>query len=76
MQFEPDDYSFCAMSDDGVRIWVDDTLVPDEWHGNDGTVYCGTHQVIEDVHRVYVEYYENRGNALIYVWWEEDLPSH
>jgi len=24
----------------------------------------------------YGEYYENRGNALIYVWWEENLPRH
>ena len=72
-RFERGSYRFCAMADDGVRIWVDDKLVLDEWHDNNGTVYCGTHRMTEGVHRVHVEYYENRGDAFIYVWWE-DLP--
>jgi len=73
VQFESGDYRFCAMADDGVRIWVDDALVLDEWHDNNGDFRCSAHQVSEGVHRVHVEYYENRGNALIYVWWERDL---
>jgi len=73
-RFEQGDYRFCAMADDGVRIWVDDELVLDEWHDNNGIFYCGTYQVTEGIHQVHVEYYENRGNALIYVWWREDLP--
>jgi len=72
-RFERGSYRFCAMADDGVRIWVDDVLVLDEWHDNNGTVYCGTRRMTEGVHRVHVEYYENRGDAFIYVWWE-DLP--
>ena len=71
VHFEQDDYSFCAMSDDGVHIWVDDTLVVDEWHDDIGNVHCGTHRVTEGVHQVYVEYYDNRDVAFIYVWWEE-----
>jgi len=74
-RFEQGDYRFCAMADDGVRIWVDGTLVLDEWHDNNGIFYCGTRRMTEGVHQVHVEYYENRGNALIYVWWREDLPS-
>jgi hypothetical protein len=65
-----DHYRFCAMSDDGVRIWVGDDLVLDEWHGNNGIVYCSAHWVATGNYDVKVEYYEDGGNALIYVWWE------
>jgi hypothetical protein len=65
-----DHYRFCAMSDDGVRIWVDNQLVLDEWHLNNGVAYCGTYWAQTGVHDVRVEYYEHGGEALIYVWWE------
>lgn len=73
-QFEEGYYRFCAMADDGVRIWVDGTLVLDEWHDNNGVAYCQSRWMTACVHRVHVEYYENRGNALIYVWWQRDFP--
>jgi hypothetical protein len=58
------------MSDDGARIWVDGTLVLDEWHGNNGTAFCGDHWVSTGTYDVKVEYYEHGGKALIYMWWE------
>ncbi len=67
---EADTYNFCAMSDDGVRIWVDDDRVLDEWHPNNGISYCGRKTVTAGNHPIKVEYYEEGGNALIYVWWE------
>lgn len=72
--FEEGYYRFCAMSDDGVRIWVDSELLVDEWHGSNGLAYCGSRFMTEGIHQAHVEYYENLGNALIYVWWERDLP--
>ena len=66
-----DAYLFCAMSDDGVRIWVDGHRVLDEWHPNNGVAYCGEHTVQTGDHKVKVEYYEEGGDALIYVWWRE-----
>jgi LysM repeat protein len=63
-------YRFCAMSDDGVRLWVDDKVVLDEWHPNNGVSYCGNLAVAAGNHAVKVEYYEDGGKALIYVWWE------
>ncbi len=72
--FEMGYYRFCAMADDGVRIWVDDALVVDRWHDNNGIVYCGTRLLTKGVHRIHVEYYQNRGQAFIYSWWERDLP--
>jgi len=66
---EAGDYLFCAMSDDGARIWVDGHRVLDEWHPNNGVAYCGEHKVDTGDHEVKVEYYEEGGDALIYVWW-------
>jgi len=65
-----DHYRFCARADDGVRIYVDDALVLDEWHANNGVAYCESHWVSTGVHDVQVEYYEHGGKALLYVWWE------
>jgi LysM repeat protein len=70
MHLTADHYRFCAMSDDGARIRVDDALVLDEWHGNNGIAYCGTKWVSTGNHEVKVEYYEDAGDALLYVWWE------
>jgi LysM repeat protein len=70
MHLKTDHYRFCAMSDDGVRIWVGDTLVLDEWHANNGVAYCGVYWARTGTYEVKVEYYEDGGKALIYVWWE------
>jgi hypothetical protein len=72
LHLHQDHYRFCAMSDDGARIWVDNHLVLDEWHPNNGVAYCGTYWATAGGHNVRVEYYEDGGNALIYVWWEPE----
>ncbi len=69
-QFYDDNYAFCAMADDGVRYYLDGVLVLDEWHANNGVAYCGQADVRAGVHEMKVEYYEDGGDALIYVWWE------
>ncbi len=66
-----DHYRFCARSDDGVRIWVDDTLVVDGWRASNGSVnFCDVYWAATGTYDIKVEYYEHGGNALIYVWWE------
>ncbi len=72
IELNADHYRFCAMSDDGARIWVDGQLVLDEWHPNNGVAYCGETYAETGVHVVKVEYFEQGGEALIYVWWEPD----
>lgn len=49
---------------------MDDQLVVDHWHANNGTAYCGTVYSTSASYPVKVEYYEDGGDALIYVWWE------
>ena len=57
-----------ARSDDGVRIYVDDTLVMDEWRDQGATTFFATTGTLEaGTHEVVVEYYENGGGAVIEV---------
>jgi len=72
LHLETDHYRFCAMSDDGVRIWVDGDLLVDEWHPNNGVAYCGTKYIHGGGHDIKVEHYEHTGEALIYVWWKPE----
>jgi LysM repeat protein len=68
--FFEDNYAFCATADDGVRVYVDGVRVIDEWHAANALSYCAQVDLTKGVHTVKVEYYEDGGNALIYVWWE------
>jgi len=64
-------YAFCAMADDGVRLYVNNVRLIDEWHPSNSQSYCGVTDLARGVHHVKVEYYEEGGQALIYVWWEQ-----
>jgi LysM repeat protein len=70
LYLETDHYRFCAMSDDGARIWVNGELVLDKWYPNNNVAVCGTKWVETGRYDVKAEYYEYDGDALIYVWWE------
>lgn len=71
ISFDKGTYAFCAMADDGVRLYVDGVRIVDEWHPSNGLSYCGTTELAKGAHEVKVEYYEDGGQALIYVWWEK-----
>jgi len=69
--FYEDNYAFCARADDGVRLYVGDDLIIDEWHGSEGYPhYCQEIDVAKGTHMVTVEYYDQELDALIHVWWE------
>ena len=70
-------YRFYARSDDGVRLWLDDVLIIDQWHEAATITYAVERTMSAGNHRLRVEYYENLGNARIRVWWERttDFPQ-
>ncbi|MCA9986096.1 MAG: hypothetical protein KDE59_17435 [Anaerolineales bacterium] len=72
LYFPGGSYRFFAASDDGVRIWLDNTLIVDEWHAYDGNTYMAELPITTGNHLVRVEYYEARGLANIQVWWQEN----
>ncbi len=79
------EYFFEARADDGMRLWIDNTLVIDKWKKEDD---CAEGNMMENVDRtkeegkiklkadkyypVKVEYYEGKQNAMIYLTWSAE----
>lgn len=60
-------YRFTARADDGVRVWLDSTLIIDEWHSATPNTYLRDVNVTAGQHVIRVEYYEGVGAALVNV---------
>jgi len=77
IKFEDGTYLFRARVDDGVRLWVGDTLVLDSWRDGSSRWVEAEREINEGKHRVKVEYYEHRGDARIEVTWDQvEEPSN
>jgi hypothetical protein len=63
-------YRFTATSDDGIRVYVDDKLIIDQWYDQPPQTFTADISLTADHHLVKVEYYENRGGAVAKVSWE------
>jgi len=62
-------YTFSATVDDGVRVWVDGTIVIDKWYPQSRTAHYGTIYLAAGTHQVVVEYFEATGSAVCIVSW-------
>jgi hypothetical protein len=69
--FDEGGYTFIARVDDGVRLWVDDSLIIDEWRPQAATEFSVTHELLPGEHQVKVEYFERMGAAVCQVRWEK-----
>lgn len=68
-QFDSGLYRFRADVDDGVRVWIDDQLVIDDWQdGGSGEIVIDR-QMTSGPHDIRVEYYERGGLAAINLRW-------
>jgi beta-N-acetylglucosaminidase len=61
--FEEGMYNFEAISDDGLRVWVDDQIVIDSWGDSDSGKKSGKVMLTQGQHKIRVEYFENGGQA-------------
>jgi len=68
--FEAGTYHFSYRSDDGIRIWVGDTLVVDDWRDRQAAWSFSDHYIPRGTHTVRVEYCEGTGAAVIEVTWD------
>jgi hypothetical protein len=69
MTFEPGFYRMAVRSDDGVRVWLDDTrLMIDKWQAMDNELHYVDGTYLSGTHRFKVEYYEGNGHARIQFW--------
>jgi LysM repeat protein len=62
-------YRFTATADDGIRVYVDDGLIVDEWHDTSARTYTVDVDVSAGAHRLKVEHYEHEGAAVAKVQW-------
>ena len=68
--FEAGTYRFTYRSDDGIRIWIDGTMLVNEWHDRQAAWSSVDQYVNRGTHSVRVEYYEHTGGARVEVAWE------
>ena len=61
---------FTVRSDDGVRVWVDGTLLLDKWLDQAPTTYTFDVALSAGSHTLKAEYYENVGGAVLQLSWQ------
>ena len=67
--FDKEIYNFVAIADDGVRLWLDDTQIINNWQIQNLTPNLATRQVSAGQHTLRLEYYENDGGAAAQFRW-------
>ncbi len=68
------DYSLVTASDDGVRLWVDDKLVVDNWTVHAlATNAAPVHFAANSRHKIRLEYYQDLFDAVVSLTWR--LPQ-
>jgi len=73
--FGPGTYVFSAQSDDGMRVYVDGTLVLAGWQDGYADLRSGLYSIGDGQHNVRVDYYERTGNAVARLRWYRDTPN-
>jgi hypothetical protein len=70
-QFAAGSYTFTSTADDGIRVYVDGALEIDDWQDQPATGEHATVQLTAGLHTVEVDYYENAGQAVAKLSWEQ-----
>jgi len=67
----PGEYQFFTWSDDGVRLYIDGNLIINNWTNHGSTQnYSGNQNLSCGAHNIELEFYENTGNAVIRLGWQ------
>ena len=70
-----DNYQFCVTGDDGVRLWLDGTLVDDGWRSQGATQYCNSvnggllAETAGSLHDIKMDYFQGAGGAVAQLQW-------
>lgn len=67
-------YTFSVRADDGIRLWIGNMLVLDEWHLQQETYYQRKVSLKENqMYNLKVEYYNHELHAVMQLFWEEPV---
>ncbi|MHC4642254.1 MAG: PA14 domain-containing protein, partial [Planctomycetota bacterium] len=70
-------YTFTTETDDGARLWINDTLIIDQWVDQGVTPHSGSIQLNSyGPHDIKMEYYENGGGAAAKLYWEGPMVPY
>ena len=69
VEFSPGTYRFTASSDDGLRVYVSDQLIINEWHDSSASQTYTAEVQLSGNRTVKVEYYERAGGAQVQLAW-------
>jgi predicted phosphodiesterase len=75
LNFEADMYRFWVGADDGIRLWVDDQVIVDEWRDSPFHEVVVDRMMTRGSHTLRVDYYERVGLARVRVSWEQLTPG-
>lgn len=62
-------YTFIAGADDGIRVYIDDKAVINQWKDQTTAYYTADVNLTKGDHKIRVEYYENYKSANVRVLW-------
>jgi chitodextrinase len=62
-------YTFYTTGDDGIRVWLNDTLIIDKWNSNTAGTSSARALVANTLYNLRVEYQEKTGNATAKLQW-------
>jgi chitodextrinase len=71
-QFDRGDYTFTAITSDGMRIYIDGNIVLDRWRDQPAYIYRVRRSLTQGTHLVVVEYYERTGSATAHLSWQKN----
>jgi hypothetical protein len=74
VDFQAGAYRLYAQADDGIRCYLDGSLVLDEWHDSVADEVYMVDLVLSGPRRLIVEYFERSGGALARFWWRRTGP--
>ncbi len=67
-------YQFSAVTSDGMRLYLDGTLVLNQWNDQPPTMYKVEQALSQGTHLITVEYYEKTGVASAHLTWQAAAP--
>ena len=72
--FTSGNYTFTAIASDGLRLYVDGTLILNQWQDQTPSTWTVSRPMPEGNHLIVVEYYERTGQATAQLSWQSSAP--
>lgn len=73
-QFDTGTYTFTAMASDGIRVYIDGSLILDRWRDQPIYSYIVRPALTAGRHLITVEYYERTGTPTAHLTWQNSAP--